>query len=156
MPDDPIIFSVVISNLQSVSPTDNASIATPVTSYSPVMFITSCSNAVFDDDHPNIGMKITTVAKTLFSEWWCINDYFGSLLQWSMINLNIAKWLNFVYKFTSQIGHSIFSLLHHSEKSDTTTLSNLADNANLRNTSIVDMTYVVNTNHTITLWFQTI
>ena len=36
MPDDPIIFSVVISNLQSVSPTDNASISTPVTSSSPV------------------------------------------------------------------------------------------------------------------------
>ena len=73
-----------------------------------------------------------------------------------MVTFNIAKRWNFVYKFTSQIGHSIFSLLRHSIKSDTTTLSNLADDANLRNASILDMSYVVNANCTITHWFEII
>ena len=73
-----------------------------------------------------------------------------------MVNLNIVKRWNFVYKFTSQIGHSVFFLLHHSEISSTTMLSNLADNVNLRNASILDITYIVNAKQTITRWFQII
>ena len=73
-----------------------------------------------------------------------------------MVNLNIAKRWNFVYKFTSQIYHSIFSLLHHSEISGTTMLLNLAGDGNLRKASILDITYVVNAKQTITRWFQII
>ena len=68
MSANPIISSVTISNLQSVSPTDNTNIGKLVISSSPVIFITLPSNAIFDDDQPNIEIQITTVAKILFSE----------------------------------------------------------------------------------------
>ena len=55
---------------------------------SPVIFITfpSAEHTEMPSDGSN--MKITVVAKSYFSELWCINDHFGTLLQWSNLNVH--------------------------------------------------------------------
>ena len=128
---DPIISSILITSIVYINTSFDAVIDAPVILTSPIIFITSPFVSVISDTPLNIEMKMTTVAKTLFSEWWCTDDYFGSLLQRINHNLNIASRWEFRYIFTSVIGKLIFSLLNNNAKSSTTELSELMNNASL-------------------------
>ena len=51
-----------------------------------VLFIVSSKDTIIKE-HPNdTEMRIKVVARTLFSECWCIDNCFGSLLHWSTIH----------------------------------------------------------------------
>ena len=48
-----------------------------VISLCPVLFIVPSKDKIINENPNNTKMKITAVSETLFSEWWCINDYFA-------------------------------------------------------------------------------
>ena len=67
-------------NVETISELDIITVDVPILSSSPVMVITAFSAGKLEEAPKGTEMKITTVAKSYFSEWWCINDHFGALL----------------------------------------------------------------------------
>ena len=76
----------------------------------PILFIVPSKDTIINENPNNTKMKITVVAKTLFSKWWCIDDYSGSLLHWSTIQLNESTRWEFKFMFTTTIEQHIFSI----------------------------------------------
>ena len=57
----------------------------PTISSCPIIFLVSHGIAPTVAAHSSrmAEVKFSTVAKSLFSEWWCLDDYFGSPFYWS-------------------------------------------------------------------------
>ena len=79
----PILYNYSVMDI--VKGTCIAEVHTQLTIISscPVLFVVPFKETIISENPNDIKMKITAVAGTLFSEWWCIGNYFGSLLNWS-------------------------------------------------------------------------
>ena len=76
----PVLYSHCVMDI--VQCTSIAELHTPSTSISlcRVLFIVPSKDIIIKENPNDTEIKITAVTKTLFSECWCIDDYFGSLL----------------------------------------------------------------------------
>ena len=86
-------------------------------------------------------MRITQVASSFFSEWWCIDDTQGSTLLWShSLPLNSARW-NFRFLFGNSDRGALFNLLHGDKDTEVVSLRSLLTDPSIHSVSVIDITY---------------
>ena len=96
LPATPIVSSTYLESVVNIDTTNDIKTNVQILSSIPVMFITASSVENIGILSDGAEMKITAVAKSYVSKWWCINDHFGTLLQWS--NLNVHKTSRWLFK----------------------------------------------------------
>ena len=103
----PILSSSCFMDIVQCTPIIEVHNPLTIISPCPVLFIVPSKDTRINENPNDTEMKIIAVAKILFSEWWCINDYFGSLLHWSTIQSDESTCWEFKVMSTTTIGQNI-------------------------------------------------
>ena len=91
--------------------------------------------------HNTNEMRITQVASSVFSLWWCIGNTQGSTRVWSQtISPNSARW-KFRFLFCNLDRGALFKSLHGDKNTEVVALKSLLTDSSLHSVSVIDITY---------------
>ena len=97
-------------------------------------------------------MRISVVARVIFSDRLCINDTIGSLLLWSQSIPPASAIWNFTFPFTSKPHQSLFHLLYKDQYTSLYPTSSLMENLCFLKMSVVDISYIASSSQTTFEW----
>ena len=108
----PVLYSRCVMDTIQGTPIVEVHTPSTIISLCPVLFIEASKETIIKENPNDTEMKITAVARTLFSKWWCIDDYSILLLHWSTIHPDESTRWEFKFMYTTTIGQHIFSILY--------------------------------------------
>ena len=124
-------------------------------STSPVMYISQWRppNPSSSTDSQVLAMRASELCRSLFSEFWCINDICGSAKFWACNDPGLGLRWTQKFIFTNAKYRALFCVLHPDVPTDLAVISSLSPNPDC---SIIMITYIKDEVETIFNWFHTI
>ena len=138
-------------------PSDNSKVSNkpiPIISTSPILFfdVNNTIHKPLEMAFNGTEMRITTLAKELFSECICIDDITGSSYLWYQKIVPASAIWQPTFLFTHRNNQSLFQLLHRNNKSTIQPNTPLLNTIPFAHISVIDISFVSTKDNTTFEW----